>query len=194
MVNPEFESILGNNNSASENSSDKPSSNSADESSANENGSLAPFEIVLLTDDLSDNSVDTPVIEKVESIASTVDTTNSDTLEKPLETNDSAAAKTFLRVRSIAELQSIKVHDCKICNIKFNSPQELELHSQQHTSAATESGRSTPVQAISPMNARSHRKATSDPQNILRNQIRHNMSSLVSNGIPSVDSSGMSGM
>lgn len=181
MVNPEFESILGNSNSTSENSTDKATSNTTDDRFPNQNMSPTPFEVVLLNDDLSDNSDDPAVIEKIEN-QSLENTRIAAASEKPQETNDSSSAKPFLRVRSIAELQSIKVHECKICNIRFNTPRDLELHSQQHTSQSliSELGRSTPMQKISPMVAKSNRKTISDLQTVLLNQTRQRMSSLLS--------------
>lgn len=177
-VNPNFESILTttNSNQANGNSTDTPN---AEKSRPDGEGNATPaevdtltpqpFEVVLVTDELNEN----PNQDKEDGLDSLSDE------QPPPQAPEIIETKSFLRVRSVAELQSIKIHLCSICGLNFDTPHAFEQHEKQHRG---EVGRSTPVQMISPMLAPGSKETTNDPHNMLMSQMKQKLILNRSNG------------
>ncbi|XP_031783165.1 uncharacterized protein LOC100678834 isoform X1 [Nasonia vitripennis] len=188
MVNPNFESMLGTNNSSQSNvindaspAPDKGTSSSSGDVTpvSTESATPQPFEVVLLTDDLSENS---------NGETNPANDQPADQRQKTMESTENSSVKPFLRVRSIAELQKMKIHLCSVCGLSFDTPSAFEIHSQQHE-ASDEVGRATPVQMISPMISQANKETSSEPHNILITQMRQKLSSLSTNGPSSPNNS-----
>lgn len=206
MVNPNFETILVTN-------SNPRKSGISDDSSALEKETLSlsgdatpvstdsltpqPFEVVLVTDDVSENSNgeisptknQSAVTDKI-SAENNVTAVNQRQKQQSMESTDSPLAKPFLRVRSIAELQKIKIHLCSVCGLSFDSLSAFERHSQLHE-GANEVGRATPVQMISPIVSQPNKEALSEPHHTILAQMRQKLAILTANGQLSPNNSGI---
>ncbi|XP_014214029.1 uncharacterized protein LOC106643415 [Copidosoma floridanum] len=190
MVNPDFEFILGTNDNQTSDGSDSSSSNKnkdplntssgADKQSNTDVMSPQPFEIVLVTDELGDNASDdvpmNDILEPLTETASPVDQLQQTAVTPDSSNDGSSSTKSFLRVRSVAELQQMKIHD---------SPQAFDGRQRVHDkdsgvssiAAGSEMGRDTPVQMITPMVMQNKQNAN---ETTLIAQLRHKL--LLSSG------------
>ncbi|KAJ8675736.1 hypothetical protein QAD02_011522 [Eretmocerus hayati] len=135
-VNPEFDSMIG--SEVTQSGDNASTSNAATNDALNlseSTSTIQPFEIVLLNDDASDNSNGIDVLASDETNAE-VSIPKPQPVEQPppQPRRESSETKSFLRVRSVAELQSIKIHECKICDLSFEKLEVYEQHMIQHQS------------------------------------------------------------
>jgi hypothetical protein len=195
MVNPNFESLLGSNRSLQAGDSnndnsllDKDHSGGTATPVSMDSLTPQPFEVVLVTDDLSENSnCESPTIndrnrisvDKVVDLAHPASNKQKHQMTEAGEVSSAKSSK-FLRVRSIAELQHMKIHLCSICGLSFDTPHAFDQHTRQHEMSG-EINRMTPVQMISPMLAQGN-KEINDPQSMLISQANQKMALLTPNG------------
>ena len=165
MVNPNFESMLGNssNEQANAGSPMPDKDNGASDGNATPTSSESmtpqPFEVVLVTDDVSEGEAPATEDKIGDSSARDSDSASPSQQQNQQKTKESNETKSFLRVRSIAELQRMRIHLCAVCGQSFDTLPAFEQHSKTHEAVAKPK-RATPPMAV-PLTRRSSGNAPS---------------------------------